>query len=113
MAGFDHGPAESHEGEQAHTITRNARQGLRLFAIYFFFYAGFVVLNAFRPDWTEATPLAGINVAVLYGFALILGALIMSLVYGWLCHGPAAGDAGDSLGGNWTPPSVDRKGDGE
>jgi uncharacterized membrane protein (DUF485 family) len=88
MAGLHHEAVESKEQEHASTITRNARHGLRLFVLYCVFYAGFVIVNAFRPDWMEKSPLAGINLAVLYGFALILGALVMSLVYGWLCRTP-------------------------
>jgi uncharacterized membrane protein (DUF485 family) len=93
MAGFDHGSMEPEQSESASTVSRNARQGLRLFAVYFLFYAGFVIVNAFRPDWMERTPVAGINVAVLYGFALIVGALVMSLVYGWLCQAPVTDEA--------------------
>jgi uncharacterized membrane protein (DUF485 family) len=92
MASFDHGPAESEEPEQAHIAARNSQNGLKLFVVYFAIYAGFVALNAFRPDLMERTPLAGINVAVLYGLGLILGALIMSLIYGWLCRAPSSGE---------------------
>lgn len=88
MAGLDHGPAGAREAEDRPTDARNARIGLKLFSVYFVFYVGFVVVNAFRPDWMEKTPVAGINLAVLYGFALILGALLMSFLYGWLCQSP-------------------------
>lgn len=94
MAGFDHGPADPAEQEDSGTIARNARHGLRLFSVYFLFYIGFVALNAFRPDWMESTPAGGINLAVLYGFALIVGALAMSLLYGWLCQNPASDGKG-------------------
>jgi uncharacterized membrane protein (DUF485 family) len=89
MVGLDHGPDETPEVEHEPTVARNTRNGLRLFTLYFVFYAGFVALNAFRPDWTEVTPFAGINVAVLYGFALIFGALFLAFIYGWLCQSPA------------------------
>ena len=65
--------------------TRNARMGLVLFVIYLVLYGGFVLLNTFSPETMEATPVAGINVAILYGFGLIIAALIMALVYGVLC----------------------------
>ena len=89
MPGFETHSTTAAETEHAGTIARNARIGLQLFAVYFVVYAGFVVVNAFRPDWMEKTPLAGINVAILYGFSLIVGALVMSLIYGWLCYSPA------------------------
>lgn len=65
--------------------TRNARIGLVLFAVYLLLYGGFVLLNAFAPQMMEATPIAGINLAILYGFGLIIAALVMALFYGWLC----------------------------
>ncbi len=68
--------------------TRNARIGLVLFGVYLVLYGGFVLLNAFSPDTMELTPVAGINLAILYGFALIVAALILALVYGWLCTVP-------------------------
>ena len=88
MGSLDHSSSEPKEVEHKPTSARNARHGLQLFAVYFLFYAGFVALNAFRPDLAERTPFAGINLAVLYGFALIFGALVMSLIYGWLCQSP-------------------------
>ena len=64
---------------------RNARIGLILFTVYLLFYGGFVFLNAFSPQTMEATPIPGINLAILYGFALIIGALVLSIIYGLLC----------------------------
>ena len=65
--------------------TRNARIGLVLFVIYLLLYGGFVFLNAFAADVMEMTPIAGVNLAILYGFGLIIAALILALVYGFLC----------------------------
>lgn len=65
--------------------SRNARIGLVLFTIYLLLYAGFVGINAFAPDAMEGTPVAGVNWAILYGFALIVAALVMALLYGLLC----------------------------
>lgn len=67
-------------------LTRNARVGLVLFAVYLVLYGGFVFINAFAPDIMEATPIAGINLAILYGFGLIVAAFIMSLIYGYICR---------------------------
>jgi Predicted membrane protein len=67
-------------------MSRNARVGLWLFGVYLLFYAGFVGLSAFSPQSLRATPVAGLNLALLYGFALILVALLLSLVYGLMCH---------------------------
>lgn len=63
-------------------VPRTSRIGLVLFTIYLALYGGFVLLNAFRPSAMEATPWAGINLAVLYGLGLILAAIVLALIYG-------------------------------
>lgn len=69
---------------------RNARIGLRLFAVYLLFYVGFVLLNAFHPETMRATPVEGINLAVLYGFGLIGAAFVLAILYGFLCNRQSA-----------------------
>ncbi|MFN9720593.1 MAG: DUF485 domain-containing protein [Planctomycetota bacterium] len=64
---------------------RNSRNGIILFAVYLLFYGGFVFANTFDPVSMEKTPVAGLNVAILYGFALIIGAVVLSAFYGILC----------------------------
>jgi uncharacterized membrane protein (DUF485 family) len=65
--------------------THNSRIGLVLFAVYLLLYGGFVFLSAFKADVMETTPIAGVNLAILYGFGLIIAALVMALIYGFLC----------------------------
>jgi uncharacterized membrane protein (DUF485 family) len=66
--------------------TRNSRIGLALFAVYSLFYSGFVLLAAFSPATMETTPLAGVNLAIWYGFGLIIAAIVLALIYGWACR---------------------------
>lgn len=73
---------------------RNARIGLRLFFVYLLFYGGFVLTAALRPAAMEATPAAGVNLAVWWGFALIIAALVMAVLYGWLCRSPREENGG-------------------
>lgn len=76
--------------------TRNARIGLVLFCVYLLLYGGFVLLNAFSPDTMAIKPVAGINLAILYGFGLIAAALVLAMLYGWLCKSTEdAGGGGD------------------
>ncbi|MBY0587057.1 DUF485 domain-containing protein [bacterium] len=70
------------------TERRNARIGQKLFLLYAAAYGGFIFINAFYPSAMEQTPFAGINLAILYGMGLVIGAWIVSLVYGWLCRRP-------------------------
>ena len=77
----------------------NARLGVRLFFVYLLLYGGFVLINAFAPSQMEATPIAGLNLAILYGFGLIIGALVLSLVYGALCSSEDATEDNSSSTG--------------
>ena len=67
---------------------RNARYGLRLFALYLLLYGGFMGLNAFKPELMSSTPLGGVNLAILYGVFLIVAALALALLYMYLCRAP-------------------------
>jgi len=82
---MDHGPNQS-DDEQPEVSSRNARIGLWLFAVYLVFYVVFMLVSAFSPESMAARPLSGVNLAIWYGFALLLGALVMALVYSWLCR---------------------------
>ena len=88
MGGFEHPPARPGEPDSPRTAARNARYGLILFGVYLALYATYVLLNAFRPSVMDAVPWAGLNLAVLSGFGLIGAALLLALVYGWLCRAP-------------------------
>ena len=73
------------------TVTRNARYGIILFTIYTLIYAAFVGISAFAPQVMAKPVLGGVNLAVVYGFGLIVLAFAMALVYMFLC---ARGDDG-------------------
>ena len=91
MGGFDQRGAAPASELSAATIARNTRHGLVLFGFYVAFYGAFVLISAFRPGWMETIVAGGVNLAVVYGLALILMALVVALVYVWLCRddGPA------------------------
>ena len=73
------------------TVTRNARIGLALFAVYLVLYGGFVALNAFYPKEMARAPFGGVNLAVLYGLLLIVGAFVLALLYMFLVRRRAEG----------------------
>lgn len=66
-------------------MSRNARIGIWLFGVYLLLYGGFVLINTFSPHTMELTPIKGVNLAILYGFGLIVAALVLALIYGWMC----------------------------
>ena len=79
--------------EQAPPLGRNARIGLALFGVYLLLYGAYVLVNAFAPTVME-NRIAGVNLAILSGFGLIVAALAMALLYGFLC-GPEETAAGE------------------
>ncbi len=62
------------------------RLGLKMFAVYALFYAGFVAINLLSPLTMAIIVFAGLNLATVYGFALIIGALVEALIYDALCR---------------------------
>lgn len=79
---MDHGPNIQTEDFGSEYKTR---VGLVLFAVYGLLYTGFVLVNTFAPRTMEAPFLWGVNLAVTYGMVLILAAIVLGLVYNWLC----------------------------
>lgn len=64
----------------------NAKLGVGLFLVYLGLYGGFVGINAFAPVRMEMPVFAGLNLAVVYGFGLILFAFVLAMIYGVLCR---------------------------
>jgi uncharacterized membrane protein (DUF485 family) len=62
------------------------RLGAWMFLIYAFVYTGFVVINLVRPSAMEKVLFGGLNLAVVYGFGLIVFALILALIYSQACE---------------------------
>lgn len=88
MPAFDnHVP--SNPQVETNSSPRNARYGAVLFLVYLLMYGGFVAINAFNPDAMDTVIVAGMNLALVYGFGLILSAIALALVYSWLCRAPA------------------------
>lgn len=58
--------------------------GVRMFWLYCLVYAGFVVINLVKPTLMESTVFMGLNLAVFYGFFLIVFALFLALIYNHL-----------------------------
>lgn len=81
----------------------NSRVGLFLFALYLLLYAGFVLLAAFAPQSMETTPLAGVNLAIWYGFGLIVSAIALAFIYGWVCQ-PSDREPGGTPHGTRSEP---------
>ncbi len=66
---------------KAPAFTYKRRLGVILFLVYALIYAAFVAVNLAAPAVMDATAFAGLNVAVIYGFGLIVLAFILALAY--------------------------------
>jgi uncharacterized membrane protein (DUF485 family) len=62
------------------------RLGLGMFLFYSLFYASFVAINLISPQAMGVRVFAGLNLATVYGMALIVTALIEALVYNAMCR---------------------------
>jgi uncharacterized membrane protein (DUF485 family) len=85
MAGLDHATFAARPEDEI-GARRRARWGLVLFFLYLALYGGFMGLSAFAPATMRSTPFGGVTLAVSYGFGLIVAALGLALLYGWLCR---------------------------
>ncbi len=86
MAGLDFKGSGEREKEDAGVVAHNTKLGVWLFLVYVLVYGGFIALAAFRPDVMKQPLILGINVAVVYGFTLIVSALAIALVYMKTCR---------------------------
>ena len=79
-----HKPAES-PIEKDHAIAYKTRLGVKMFLAYALVYVGFVMINIIKPVLMENEIIFGLNLAVVYGFGLIILSLIMALIYNYFC----------------------------
>jgi len=66
------------------------RLGVWMFLFYTIFYAGFIAVNILSPLSMEKIIVMDLNLAVVYGFGLIIVALIQALVYDYACNAKEA-----------------------
>ena len=78
-----HGPATNWEKDNASEY--KTRTGIKLFLIYCSIYLGFVVINTIKPKLMGLKIAFGLNLACIYGFGLIILAIIMGLLYNAAC----------------------------
>lgn len=73
------------EPEVDHASERKAKLGIVFFFIYFFFYAGFVAIGVLNYELLALEVIGGINLAIFYGIGLILFAVLLGILYNFLC----------------------------
>ncbi|MCK5821880.1 MAG: hypothetical protein KAH17_08335, partial [Bacteroidales bacterium] len=80
---MDHGPAVVLGVD--HAAKRKTRLGIWMFILYTIVYGVFVAIGVVNYEAMSSIVIADLNLAVTYGFGLILLAVIMGLVYNWRC----------------------------
>ena len=68
-----------------HSSEYKTRIGMYMFILYALIYAGFVIINVTNAILMEKIIFFGLNLAVVYGFGLIIFALILALIYNHMC----------------------------
>ncbi|KAF0199771.1 MAG: hypothetical protein FD166_199 [Bacteroidetes bacterium] len=64
---------------------KKASLGVKMFFIYTLVYAGFVLIGLTRPELMGLELIGGQNIAIVYGFGLIVLAIIMGFIYNYFC----------------------------
>ena len=64
---------------------KKATLGIRFFFIYLFFYVGFVAIGVLNYELMAVEVFRGINLAVFYGIGLIVFAVLLGILYNFLC----------------------------
>lgn len=72
--------------EPAWVSKKKAKVGVYLFFIYLFFYAGFVCIGVVNYELLALIVFKGVNLAIIYGVGLILFAVILGVIYNYLCN---------------------------
>jgi uncharacterized membrane protein (DUF485 family) len=80
---MDHGPAVKLGVD--HAAKRKTRLGIWMFILYTIVYAIFVTIGVVNYEAMSNIVFAGLNLAVTYGFGLIVFAIILGLIYNWRC----------------------------
>ena len=80
---MSHGPSTEWGEDKASDYKTTA--GIKLFITYCLIYSGFIAINTIMPKLMETKIIFGLNLACVYGFGLILLAIIMGLLYNAAC----------------------------
>ncbi|MXV16994.1 DUF485 domain-containing protein [Hufsiella ginkgonis] len=78
-----HGPAAELGVDNA--SAKKSRLGVWFFFVYLFFYAGFVVIGVLNYELLSHEVWGGLNLAIVYGIGLIVFAVLLGVIYNYLC----------------------------
>ncbi len=78
-----HGPAVKLGKDNA--SAKKTKLGVILFIFYTIVYSGFVIIGVVNPQLMGLHVLSNQNLAIVYGFGLILLAIVMGFIYNAIC----------------------------
>ena len=78
-----HGPTIKLDADNA--AVKKSKLGVILFYTYTLVYIGFVVIGLVNPDLLNLHVLGEQNLSIVYGFGLIVLAIVMGFIYNALC----------------------------
>ena len=78
-----HSPAIKLDADNA--AVKKSKLGVILFIVYTLVYIGFVVIGLVDPELLGLHVIGKQNLAIIYGFGLIVLAIVMGFIYNALC----------------------------
>ncbi len=92
-----HGPSAEWQTEKSQAF--KTRLGIIMFAIYTPIYLAFILISVISPS-TMSKDVGSLNVAIVYGFGIIILAIIQAVIYNNICSAKERHDhvTGDGKG---------------
>lgn len=79
---MEHEPAKEWQNERSQGF--KTKTGLIMFAIYIPVYMAFILISVISPK-TMATEIGPLNLAIVYGFGIIILAIVQAVIYNYIC----------------------------
>ena len=64
---------------------KKSKLGVILFIVYTLIYSGFVIIGLTKPELMGLELIGEQNIAIIYGFGLIVLAIVMGFIYNYFC----------------------------
>ena len=77
-----HGPSTQWQAEKSQAY--KSKLGIIMFAIYTPIYLAFIIISVVSPSFM-AKDVGSLNVAVVYGFGIIILAIVQAIIYNAIC----------------------------
>lgn len=79
---MSHGPSTVWKDDSS--TKYKTKLGVIMFLIYALIYSSFIFINVAFPQWMRIS-VGSLNVAIVYGFGLIVIAIVQAFIYNHLC----------------------------